>query len=101
MTEKTDVVGDDQDRQLEERQFPMRLRERAEYAREEKNMTAECDAWYFSVAADRIDAAQATIADLNWIINRVAVSPAAIESAREERRRMNLALSRPERGRGQ
>lgn len=38
-----------------------------------------------------------TIADLNWIINRVAVSPAAIESAREERRRMNLALSRPER----
>ena len=38
-----------------------------------------------------------TIADLNWIINRVAVSPAAIESAREERRRMNLAVSRPER----
>ena len=37
-----------------------------------------------------------TIADLNWIINRVAVSPAAIESAREERRRMNLALSRPD-----
>lgn len=39
-----------------------------------------------------------TIADLNWIINRVAVSPAAIEQAREERRRMNLALSRPEGG---
>lgn len=38
-----------------------------------------------------------TIADLNWIINRVAVSPAAIESAREERRRMNLAVTRPER----
>lgn len=37
-----------------------------------------------------------TIADLNWIISRVAVSPAAIESAREERRRMNLALSRPD-----
>ncbi len=35
-----------------------------------------------------------TIADLNWIINRVAVSPAAIESAREERRRMNLADTR-------
>ena len=38
-----------------------------------------------------------TIADLNWIISRVAVSPAAIESAREERRRMNLAVTRPER----
>lgn len=35
-----------------------------------------------------------TIADLNWIINRVAVSPAAIEQAREERRRMNLADTR-------
>lgn len=52
-------------------------------------------------AQERIRELEAENAALNWIINRVAVSPAAIESAREERRRMNLAHTRPERGVGQ